>query len=241
MLTTYVLCNPDGAIDGFFNSNTTQCDELAISRAGGVSTALQMQGVCSYTVTAGPNESKLFQFRGENSIIDMGNITLAKGIHPEFVASCTMGDSRPFYIYKMEHLPGTARIMARVPRSVPTSWNNDLRPCSDETATLLMEFQSNYDLLARKLPYRFAPNLERVRKELPSLISKAFPFVLSHGDVNPKTGNITGIIDWAESRILPFGFALYGLENLLGRTDSEVWHYYDRYCALESLFWQTFR
>lgn len=110
-----------------------------------------------------------------------------------------------------------------------------------------MEFQSNFDLLARNQPSRFAPNLEMVRKELPSLF-KALPFVLSHGDlnvmnilVNPNTGNITGIVDWAESRILPFGFALYGLENLLGRMDSEGWHYYDRYRELESLFWQTFR
>lgn len=77
-----------------------------------------------------------------------------------------------------------------------------------------MEFQSSFDLLARNLPSRFAANLERVREELPSLF-KVLPFVLSHGDlnmmnllVNPKTGNITGIVDWAEARILPFGFAL---------------------------------
>ena len=30
------------------------------------------------------------------------------------------------------------------------------------------------------------------------------------------TGQITGIIDWAEAEVLPFGLALYGLENLLG-------------------------
>ena len=113
---------------------------------------------------------------------------------------------------------------------------------------MLAEFQSYFDLLSRELPFRFAPNLERVRNDLPSLFSKALPFVLSHGDlntmnllVNPETGNITGIVDWAESRILPFGFALYGLENLLGWMDSEGWHYYDHYRELESLFWQTFR
>ncbi|KAJ5256719.1 hypothetical protein N7478_012823 [Penicillium angulare] len=72
--------------------------------------------------------------------------------------------------------------------------------------------------------------------------------VLSHGDlkamnvlVNPRSGNITRVVDWAESRILPFGFALYGLESFLGRMNSEGWHYYDRYRELESLFWQTFR
>jgi hypothetical protein len=91
-MTTYVLYSPDGAIDEFFNSNTTvtrqQCDEFAISRAGGVSSALQMQGVCSYTVTAGPNNTKLFQFRDEKSTIDMSNIIIAKAIHPEFVTNC---------------------------------------------------------------------------------------------------------------------------------------------------------
>ncbi|KAJ5250700.1 hypothetical protein N7489_001110 [Penicillium chrysogenum] len=269
-MTTYVLYNRDGAIDEFFNSITTvtrqQCDEFAISRAGGVSSALQMQGVCSYTVTAGPNKTKLFQFRDENSTINMANIVIAKAVHPEFVTSCkylgTMGDSRPVHIYEMEYLPGTAHIMARIPlddmprqhntikdfaRFFAQSWNNNLQPCSDTTATLLMEFQSSFDLLARNLPSRFAANLERVREELPSLF-KVLPFVLSHGDlnmmnllVNPKTGNITGIVDWAEARILPFGFALYGLEHLLGWMDSEGWHYYDHYCELESLFWQTFR
>jgi hypothetical protein len=122
-MTTYVLYSPDSAIDEFFNSNTTvvrqQYDEFAISRTGGVSTTLQMEGVCSYIVTAGPNKSKLFQFRDENSIIDMGNISLAKAIHPEFMASCkylgTIGDSRLVYIYEMEYLPGTAHIIARIP------------------------------------------------------------------------------------------------------------------------------
>ncbi|KAJ5129706.1 uncharacterized protein N7515_005745 [Penicillium bovifimosum] len=267
-MTTYVIYNTDNAIGAFFNSTTAtrqQCDEVAISRAGGVPTALQMQGVCSYTVTAGPDNSKLFQFRDENSPIDMGNIALAKATHPEFVSSCkyhgTLGDSS-VHIYEMECLPGTAHITAGIPpddmsrqyntikdfaRFFAQSWNNGQQPCSDITATLLREFQSNFDLLARDLPSRFTPNLERVRKELPSIFS-ALPFVLSHGDLNmmnvlvdPKTGHITGIVDWAESRILPFGFALYGLENLLGWMDSEGWHYYDCYRELESLFWQTFR
>jgi hypothetical protein len=123
-MTTYVPYSLDSAIDEFFDSSTTvtrqQCDEFAISRAGGVSTALQMQGVCSYTVTAGPNKSKLFQFRDKDSTIDMDNIVLAKAIHPGFVASCkylgTLGDSRPVYIYEMDHLPGTAHIMAHSSR-----------------------------------------------------------------------------------------------------------------------------
>lgn len=75
-----------------------------------------------------------------------------------------------------------------------------------------------------------------VRKALPSLFSEALPFVLSHQDlntmnllVNPESGNITCIVNWAESRILPFGFTLYGIEKLLSWMDSEGWHYYDHH------------
>lgn len=58
--------------------------------------------------------------------------------------------------------------------------------------------------------------------------------------IGPKTGNITGIINWAESRILPFGFALCGLKNILGYIDSTGWHYYDNRHELEGLLWQEF-
>ncbi|KAJ5900603.1 uncharacterized protein N7473_004673 [Penicillium subrubescens] len=130
-------------------------------------------------MTAGPDNSKLFQFRDKNSVNNIGNISLAKAVHPEFVASnkylSTIGDSRP---------------------------NNDLRLYLDTTANLLIEFQSNFDLLTRNLLSRFTPNLDIARKELPSLFSKALPYVLSYSDlniinllVNPKTRNITGIID----------------------------------------------
>ena len=90
-----------------------------------------MQGAGSYTVTAGPNNSKLFQFREEDSIIDIGNITLAKEVHPGFVASCeylgTIGDSRPLHIYEMENLPGTAHIMARIPPDDMSHQHNTIK------------------------------------------------------------------------------------------------------------------
>lgn len=113
---------------------------------------------------------------------------------------------------------------------------------------MLAEFRDKFDLLHRSLPSRFASNLYRVRKALPLLFSKALPFVLSHQDlcemnilVDPETGSITGIIDWAEARILPFGFSLWGFENVLGYMNSEGWHYHDNRHELQRIFWQTFR
>jgi hypothetical protein len=58
--------------------------------------------------------------------------------------------------------------------------------------------------------------------------------------LDPNTGHISGVIDWAEAKILPFGISLWGFQNVLGYMDSKGWHYYRNYHNLETLFWQTF-
>ncbi|KAI0398958.1 hypothetical protein F4802DRAFT_613095 [Xylaria palmicola] len=178
-----------------------------------------------------------------------------------------IGQSRPLHVYEMDRLAGTPYIIARHASAVQTpgdvarqrntatdlakffaqSWNHAQCLPSDETAALIVEFNDKLDLLSRSLPSRFTPNLSRIRKELPLLFSKTLPFVLSHQDlcemnilVHTETGSITGIVDWAEARILPFGFSLWGFENILGYMDSKGWHYYDNRHELERIFWNTF-
>ncbi|UNI24493.1 hypothetical protein JDV02_010233 [Purpureocillium takamizusanense] len=272
-MTTYY--NLDNAISSFFESNKSvtrqQCEDFTLSHAGGRVNPVPIQGAFSYTLTAGPDDSKLFQFRTEDSSFDTDILNLAKKVHPQFVASCkyhgTIGNLQPLHIYEMEKLPGTPYFMARdislvqpadsilrqrntvkdLARFFAQSWNNGQRLYSGNTAALLAEYDSKFDLLAKSLPSQFASNLDRVRRYLPSLFSGSFPFVLSHGDlcemnilVNSETGYVTGIVDWAEARIVPFGFSLWGLENVLGYMDSEGWHYYDNREDLEGLFWHTF-
>lgn len=58
--------------------------------------------------------------------------------------------------------------------------------------------------------------------------------------VDKSSGHLTGIIDWAETEVLPFGFNLWGLENILGYMDVHGWHYFDRHADLRALFWKTF-
>ena len=79
------------------------------------------------------------------------------------------------------------------------------------------------------------------------LFHSRYPQVLTHGDLNemnilisPTSGRITGIIDWAEAGILPFGLALYGLENLLGNMNSRGWKYFEIKDELEQRFWKHF-
>lgn len=58
--------------------------------------------------------------------------------------------------------------------------------------------------------------------------------------VNPDTGNITGIVDWAETKVLPFAMSLWGFLNVLGVMDSDGWHYHENSSTmLEGLFWDT--
>ncbi|KAK7424770.1 hypothetical protein QQX98_000353 [Neonectria punicea] len=214
----------DGAISSFFDSNTSatrqQCDDFALHHAGGPLDPVPIQGSFSYTVTAWRDKSKIVQFRTQDSSLDIGMINLAKTVHPQFVAGC---------------------------RYFAQSWNFQQQLDPDDLAALLAEFRSKFDLLTKALPPQLLPNLNRVYSRLPSLFSGVLPFVLSHGDlcemnllISPETGNITGVVDWAEARILPFGFSLWGFENILGFMDSRGWHYYDNRDQLEDLFWRTF-
>lgn len=63
----------------------------------------------------------------------------------------------------------------------------------------------------------------RARQAVEAGILDRLPVVFTHGDflssnilVEPKTWRVNGVIDWAESEMLPFGLCLYGIEHLLG-------------------------
>ena len=58
-------------------------------------------------------------------------------------------------------------------------------------------------------------------------------WVLTHQDlsdmnifVDPDSGHLTGVVDWADACIEPFGKALWGLESLLGCHDKNGYSYF---------------
>ncbi len=100
-------------------------------------------------------------------------------------------------------------------------------------------------LLESTLPSRFTAIVLCALRELGELFHPQYPLVLTHGDicpmnilVSPSTGRITGIIGWAEATVLPFGLALYGLENLLGYMGPGGWSYFESRDELEQRFWK---
>lgn len=109
------------------------------------------------------------------------------------------------------------------------------------------DLQDKLDILLRRLPSRFHMVISKLREELPTIFVPRYPLVLTHADlceinimVNPEKGGITGVVDWAEAKVLPFGMSLWELLNVLGVMNSSGWHYHENSSRLESLFWDTF-
>lgn len=85
-----------------------------------------------------------------------------------------------------------------------------------------------------------------MQENLAALFSTEYPLVVTHGDLsemnilaNPETGEITGIIDWAEAGIQPFGFALYVLDNILGYLTPHGWVVHHTAAPLRDEFWRV--
>lgn len=111
----------DAAIESFFSHSRTsatraQCDQFA-SKFGGPVEPVQVQGINSYTVTAGGH--KIVQFREATSQLDMKSLGLARQIHGDVVAQCVdhgwIGTSQEsgLAIYEMDRLPGQNYILVR--------------------------------------------------------------------------------------------------------------------------------
>lgn len=120
-----------------------------------------------------------------------------------------------------------------------------MRP--EKIESLRLQHNNDLELLSRSLPTRFASTLQQLRTHLSLIYNSAYPTVLTHNDlgemnilVDPQTGNITGIIDWADTKILPFGVALWGLLNITGWMNQTGWHYYPNWRELEKEFWKVF-
>lgn len=60
--------------------------------------------------------------------------------------------------------------------------------------------------------------------------------------VDSNTGQITGIVDWADAVVRPFGVALWGLESVLGRDVSTDWVWLsNEHPRYRKLFCDSFR
>ncbi len=111
----------DQTIADFFSASTTctrqQCDAFVVSQTGLDPQPVPLQGMFSYTVSAGPD--KIFQFRAASSPLDMDLLRLAGEVHAQFVPRCRehgmMGEDEWWRVrvYEMERREGVAYVLAR--------------------------------------------------------------------------------------------------------------------------------
>ncbi|POR32003.1 Uncharacterized protein TPAR_07770 [Tolypocladium paradoxum] len=243
------------------------CNSAAANITGSPVSPTLVQGETSYTVAADADQRpKVVQFR--NSALNIEIIHQARQTYREFVPNCEcrgmLGD---VYVYEMDFVPGVAFSRARrhllargleqrllrtvqdFARFFASAWINrvELKQPPDAARELFAHYSQILDQLSQGLPERFQPKLDEVRKGLPLLFRSDYPMVLNHDDllemnihVDNVTGGITGIVDWADAKIAPFGTSLGGLETVLGVQTSSCWHFHPDHNLLRTHFWETF-
>ncbi len=103
------------------------------------------------------------------------------------------------------------------------------------------------ELLSRDLPERFRQMVEKCLGEIEAIMT--LPMVLLHRDfsdvnimVDETSCHLTGVIDWAEADIGPFGLNLYFVRGLMGRMHLKTgWSRFEDYGALRDTFWGVLR
>ncbi|KAK2747501.1 hypothetical protein FQN57_001993 [Myotisia sp. PD_48] len=236
-----------------------QCDSFAINLLGKPLTPVPIQGQFSYTLLAGP-KSMVIQFRSAKSPLDHEITTLSKNVHGNLVAKTEahrgMGDNSLF-IYVIERLPGVPYITLRfnlerqmntvlgLARFFAAAW---VKPQPQSEILLRNKYDLKLQELSNVMPSYLTSVIASVQSQLDLLFSSNFRWALCHGDLNEMnllvdedTGNLTGVVDWAEASIQPFGISLWGLETLLGFSDQNGFHYYSSSMDLENAFWTAFR
>ncbi|KAJ5898118.1 hypothetical protein N7504_008406 [Penicillium tannophilum] len=206
----------------------------------------------------------------DTNILELAHRVHGQHLVPACTFHGQLGTSAPLSIYSMEKLSGDTFISIlseymKAPGALPGPGLNPYNTILDfalffaaawkarqvigpyAAQEIHADYQERFKLLSQVLPSRYQQNLEMVRGGLSLLFIPMYPMVLNHGDlcgmnflVDPHTGHLNGVIDWAEAQICPFGISLWGLENILGTMDSTGWHYHPDHEALRIIFWKHF-
>jgi len=257
-------------ISTFFSNNASvtqqQCDQEAERLTGMSVHAASVQGGTSYTVVS-DDETCVVQFRSGSSALDIDLLECVEqaymGFMPRHQWVSYLGE---LYVYTMGNVGGISMYLARdqlcknnfslLRRTVPdfakffaSAWHNTPIQMQRPSRTSLRdEYSSELSQLRQGLPMRFRPTLDYLISKLPGLFENNWPLVPNHTDllennihVSTATGRMTGICDWKDTAIGPFGMSLGGLETMLGiRTMKEGWRYHANQQELRDLFSESF-
>ncbi|KAF2494029.1 hypothetical protein BU16DRAFT_590927 [Lophium mytilinum] len=196
----------DAAIAEFFNqtcATRASCDNKALKLVGGKVVPVEVQGVCSYTVYAGPQLKYVVQFRLNSLKLDTKTATLAtevyegdetgKGSLLVYVIDRTRGLRHLDFILEYGYpqnsessLVARKNLTTDIARFMVRSWNAPQEVSSEYRGMLAQKYNSDRQLLLTALPERFHVIIRTVLEHLDSLLS--LPMVLLHRDFG--TSNI---------------------------------------------------
>ncbi|KAI1212876.1 uncharacterized protein F4807DRAFT_303474 [Annulohypoxylon truncatum] len=238
------------------------CDAFVRSRYSEQIRPAPFQGYCSYTVFVG--EESVVQFRPLAHKLDIGiTSTACKIFGPLAPETELLGEleGTGLYVFSMRRIPGVSLMDLRTETKLALGRSQRVQVVRDfahlqaatwayaqnnesiqEKKTVGSSIRWRLELMAKKLPSRFRGIAKSILLDLSEI--EALPWVLSHGDflpsnimVDPKSGKLTGLVDWTEGEFLPFGIGMYGLQELLGEDRDGHFVYYPEAKHLRKLFW----
>ena len=119
MATMYSQYSVDAEIEDFFQKTSASraaCDAKARELAGGSVVAVDVQGVCSYSVYAGPALEYVVQFRLESLALKTDIISLATEVYGSLAPKASFegrigdGPKQALYIYLMSRVRGITHL-----------------------------------------------------------------------------------------------------------------------------------
>jgi len=223
------------------------------------------QGYCSLTLFV--NEDTVVQFRPQCYRLDMRVTDEARVLYgylaPDTKYLATLPTSG-LLVYSMDRISGVSlRDFRKARDESGISYDISVQLCKDfalfQSRAWDKNTQSQFELgivgksirsrlrsLLMKLPARFRSTAGRLLRNIHQV--EALPWVLTHGDItsgnimiNPVSGHLLGLVDWAEAEYLPFGISLYGLEEILGEITATGFRYHPNANDLRQLFWDELR
>lgn len=135
MATTYEEYSVASEIEAFFKKTSATrdvCDIRAIELAGGNAVPVDVQGACSYSVYAGPEQEYVVQFRLESLALRTQVTSLATEIYGSLVPKVTFegkvgdGQQEPLHVYLMSRMRGITHLDFILEHGFPENSSNNL-------------------------------------------------------------------------------------------------------------------
>ncbi|KAF6829242.1 hypothetical protein CMUS01_08245 [Colletotrichum musicola] len=220
------------------------------------------QGVTSYAAEAAEDDKGgVVQFRPPDGALDIGLIQRAQEAYGSRFVPCPReaeggGSLTGLQAYIMNNVGGVSAYLAR--DQLRADDNRLLRvtvkdlalPASIATPSrsqLYASYEADLKQLKGGLPARWRETLDRLLGDLSLLFASDWPMVPNHTDllennihVDSSTGHITGICDWQDTAVSPFGTSLWGLESVLGERTTTGWRWVSNSAKLRWEFWDAF-